>query len=202
VKKLLSLRVVANCKPGSQRDTDRPLMPGMSIDVHIRVGHETRDSCTVPMLSGLWIDKERHCPSASYQSSVNILHNLNRAPPQTSHNPQITGTMAPIALADISTPSYEPSSKYNDQHPLQSLAKSSVIVASYRGYDNVHWWVGNAKQAAGYYVSRMGFQRVAYRGLETGTEKSHSSSHHHFRVRIAPRYLTTTGSCSVRCTNI
>jgi 4-hydroxyphenylpyruvate dioxygenase len=42
-------------------------------------------------------------------------------------------------------------------------------VASYRGYDNVHWYVGNAKQAAAFYVSQMGFERIAYRGLETGS---------------------------------
>lgn len=40
-------------------------------------------------------------------------------------------------------------------------------LASYRGYDHVHWYVGNAKQAASYYITRMGFQRIAYRGLET-----------------------------------
>lgn len=33
--------VVAISGPGNQRDTDRPLTPGMSMDVHIRVGHET-----------------------------------------------------------------------------------------------------------------------------------------------------------------
>ncbi|KKA23084.1 4-hydroxyphenylpyruvate dioxygenase 1 [Rasamsonia emersonii CBS 393.64] len=41
-------------------------------------------------------------------------------------------------------------------------------LSSYRGYDHVHWYVGNAKQAASYYVTRMGFERIAYRGLETG----------------------------------
>lgn len=41
-------------------------------------------------------------------------------------------------------------------------------LASYKGYDHVHWYVGNAKQAASYYITRMGFERVAYRGLETG----------------------------------
>ncbi|KAE8392807.1 hypothetical protein ETB97_002640 [Aspergillus alliaceus] len=40
-------------------------------------------------------------------------------------------------------------------------------LASYKGYDHVHWYVGNAKQAASYYITRMGFKRVAYRGLET-----------------------------------
>lgn len=42
-------------------------------------------------------------------------------------------------------------------------------LSSYRGYDHVHWYVGNAKQAASYYVTRMGFERIAYRGLETGS---------------------------------
>jgi 4-hydroxyphenylpyruvate dioxygenase len=39
----------------------------------------------------------------------------------------------------------------------------------YKGYDHVHWYVGNAKQAASYYVTRMGFKHIAYRGLETGS---------------------------------
>lgn len=48
-------------------------------------------------------------------------------------------------------------------------------LSAYRGYHHVHWYVGNAKQAASFYVSRMGFERVAYRGLETGcrTTASH-----------------------------
>ncbi|KAL4922289.1 Glyoxalase/Bleomycin resistance protein/Dihydroxybiphenyl dioxygenase [Aspergillus aurantiobrunneus] len=48
--------------------------------------------------------------------------------------------------------------------PSTSIPSS---IASYRGYDHVHWYVGNAKQAASYYITRMGFKRVAYRGLET-----------------------------------
>jgi len=43
-------------------------------------------------------------------------------------------------------------------------------LGQYQGYDNVHWYVGNAKQAATYFVTRMGFKRVAYRGLETGSK--------------------------------
>ncbi|KAH8427681.1 4-hydroxyphenylpyruvate dioxygenase family protein [Aspergillus melleus] len=42
-------------------------------------------------------------------------------------------------------------------------------LASYKGYDHVQWYVGNAKQAATYYITRMGFRRIAYRGLETGS---------------------------------
>ncbi|KAL4792021.1 4-hydroxyphenylpyruvate dioxygenase [Aspergillus venezuelensis] len=42
-------------------------------------------------------------------------------------------------------------------------------LASYRGYDHVHWYVGNAKQAASYYITRMGFRRIAYKGLETNS---------------------------------
>ncbi|KAK2745098.1 hypothetical protein FQN57_004005 [Myotisia sp. PD_48] len=43
-------------------------------------------------------------------------------------------------------------------------------LSQYRGYDHVHWYVGNAKQAASYYISRMGFKRIAYKGLETGSK--------------------------------
>lgn len=46
---------------------------------------------------------------------------------------------------------------------------SDAQISTYQGYDNVHWYVGNAKQAASYYVTRMGFQKIAYRGLETGS---------------------------------
>jgi len=35
-------------------------------------------------------------------------------------------------------------------------------------FDHVEWWVGNAKQAASFYCTRLGFQPFAYRGLETG----------------------------------
>ncbi|KAH9883091.1 hypothetical protein J1614_000461 [Plenodomus biglobosus] len=53
--------------------------------------------------------------------------------------------------------------------PQLSSAQPSSDISSYRGYHHVHWYVGNAKQAASFYVSRMGFSRVAYRGLETGS---------------------------------
>ncbi len=38
----------------------------------------------------------------------------------------------------------------------------------YLGFDHVVFWVGNAKQAASFYVTRFGFHAVAYKGLETG----------------------------------
>ncbi|KAF2878269.1 Glyoxalase/Bleomycin resistance protein/Dihydroxybiphenyl dioxygenase [Massariosphaeria phaeospora] len=63
--------------------------------------------------------------------------------------------MAPAAISPPSSPS--PS------------GASSSDLSAYRGYHHVHWYVGNAKQAATFYVSRMGFERVAYRGLETGS---------------------------------
>lgn len=44
-----------------------------------------------------------------------------------------------------------------------------LSLARYKGYDHVHWYVGNAKQAASYYVSHFGFRHLAYRGLETGS---------------------------------
>ncbi len=35
-------------------------------------------------------------------------------------------------------------------------------------FDHIEWWVGNAKQAASYYCARLGFEHLAYKGLETG----------------------------------
>ena len=39
----------------------------------------------------------------------------------------------------------------------------------YQAFDHLHLWVTNAKQAASWYILRLGFQNVAYRGLETGS---------------------------------
>jgi hypothetical protein len=72
----------------------------------------------------------------------------------------------------------------------------------YQGYDNVHWYVGNAKQAATYFITRMGFKRVAYRGLETGSKAVAS---HVVRngdvtfVLTSPMYApnATVANCSV-----
>lgn len=41
-------------------------------------------------------------------------------------------------------------------------------VGRYFGFDHLTFWVGNAKQAASYYVTRFGFTPVGYKGLETG----------------------------------
>lgn len=40
---------------------------------------------------------------------------------------------------------------------------------NFHGYDHVTWYVGNAKQAASYYTTRLGFYTIAYKGLETGS---------------------------------
>ncbi|EEB11881.1 4-hydroxyphenylpyruvate dioxygenase, putative [Pediculus humanus corporis] len=38
-------------------------------------------------------------------------------------------------------------------------------------FDHITFWVGNAKQAASYYCTRLGFEPLAYKGLETGCRK-------------------------------
>lgn len=53
---------------------------------------------------------------------------------------------------------------------LNGTSQSSTTGGyGYRGYDHILWWVGNAKQAAAFYVTRMGFKHIAYSGLETGS---------------------------------
>ncbi|KAK9759996.1 hypothetical protein K7432_016426 [Basidiobolus ranarum] len=46
--------------------------------------------------------------------------------------------------------------------------KGAQQPTTYRGFDHITFWVGNAKQAASYYVVRYGFKALAYKGLETG----------------------------------
>ncbi|KAG8146045.1 hypothetical protein E2320_012461 [Naja naja] len=38
-------------------------------------------------------------------------------------------------------------------------------------FHSVTFWVGNAKQAASFYCNKMGFEELAYRGLETGSRE-------------------------------
>ena len=35
-------------------------------------------------------------------------------------------------------------------------------IGQFFGFDHIRFWVGNAKQAASFYTSRMGFEYVAY----------------------------------------
>lgn len=69
--------------------------------------------------------------------------------------------MAPSAIIPPRSPGQLHATPYDSTDVSQDVTK-------YSGYDHVHWWVGNAKQAAAFYVTRMGFSYVAYRGLETG----------------------------------
>jgi 4-hydroxyphenylpyruvate dioxygenase len=80
--------------------------------------------------------------------------------------------MAPIAVDSPPLVASKPLQKnmHKGQSRTQPLQKALKTVASYQGYDHVAWWVGNAKQAAAFYVTRMGFERVAYSGLETGSK--------------------------------
>ena len=77
--------------------------------------------------------------------------------------------MAPMAISPTLEPSNLACTIQNG--PLASkLSKSTTAsFGSYQGYDSVTWYVGNAKQAAAFYVTRMGFERIAYQGLETGS---------------------------------
>ncbi|KAI8371747.1 4-hydroxyphenylpyruvate dioxygenase [Radiomyces spectabilis] len=45
---------------------------------------------------------------------------------------------------------------------------SDYAVNPFSGFDHLKFTVTNAKQAASYYTTRLGFKHVAYRGLETG----------------------------------
>jgi len=52
------------------------------------------------------------------------------------------------------------------------------------GIDHVEFWVGNAKQAAYYYMHAFGFKQVAYAGLETGLRDRASYVLQQGRIRL------------------
>uniref|UniRef100_A0A1B6G1S6 4-hydroxyphenylpyruvate dioxygenase n=1 Tax=Cuerna arida TaxID=1464854 RepID=A0A1B6G1S6_9HEMI len=53
---------------------------------------------------------------------------------------------------------------YTDKGPKPEAGK-------FLHFDHITFWVGNAKQAASYYCTRLGFEPLAYKGLETGSRK-------------------------------
>ncbi|ROT68810.1 4-hydroxyphenylpyruvate dioxygenase [Penaeus vannamei] len=53
---------------------------------------------------------------------------------------------------------------YTDKGPKPDAGK-------FLHFDHLTFWVGNAKQAASYYCTRMGFEPFAYKGLETGSRE-------------------------------
>ena len=66
-------------------------------------------------------------------------------------------------------------------------------------WDYVEFYVGNAKQAAHYYMSAFGFDQVAYAGPETGIkdrcsyvlEQNNSALRHHGELTLRRRDLAT-----------
>lgn len=53
------------------------------------------------------------------------------------------------------------------------------------GFDYVKLWVGNSKQAASFYTSRLGFSPFAYSGLETGSREWTTTVVRNGKVMIA-----------------
>jgi 4-hydroxyphenylpyruvate dioxygenase len=53
---------------------------------------------------------------------------------------------------------------YSDKGPKPEVGK-------YLGFDHATFWVSNAMQAASFYCTRLGFEPVAYSGLETGSRE-------------------------------
>ncbi|KAI4136079.1 MAG: hypothetical protein LQ341_005813 [Variospora aurantia] len=72
--------------------------------------------------------------------------------------------MSPSATAPIT------SASISSKSPLEvSTPTPPSSSPNFKGYHHVNWYVGNAKQAACYYITRFGFRHIAYAGLETGS---------------------------------
>lgn len=61
-------------------------------------------------------------------------------------------------------PFLSPQTSYTDKGPKPEGGK-------FLCFDHITFWVGNAKQAASFYVTRMGFEALGYQGLETGSRQ-------------------------------
>ncbi|EFE40302.1 hypothetical protein TRV_04996 [Trichophyton verrucosum HKI 0517] len=59
--------------------------------------------------------------------------------------------------------------------PPQEDIVPSQLGPEYLGFDHILWYVGNAKQAASYYITRWGFKSIAYKGPENGS--NHIAGH-------------------------
>lgn len=55
----------------------------------------------------------------------------------------------------------------------------------FHAFDHVTFWVGNAKQAASFYCARLGFEYLAYAGLETGNREWATHVVHNGKIKFA-----------------
>ena len=58
-------------------------------------------------------------------------------------------------------------------------------IGVFHEFDHVTFWVGNAKQAASYYCSRLGFEYLAYAGLETGNREWATHVVHNGKIKFS-----------------
>src|SRR4051812_44460860 len=99
---------------------------------------------------------------------------MSSIPNRVSHATQRIGIVPDARSADHEVMSTQPivaPSKTDDFMPLH-------------GIDHVEFYVGNALQAASYWVRSLGFTEVAYAGLETGIRDRASHILEQGRIRI------------------
>eukprot|EP00871_Galdieria_phlegrea_P000532 jgi/Galph1/147/GphlegSOOS_G4973.1 len=65
-------------------------------------------------------------------------------------------------------------------------ANGTMLIGSmFRGFDHAHFWVGNALQAASFYISRFGFKPCAFKSLETGSRQVMTQVIRHDKILFA-----------------
>ena len=63
-----------------------------------------------------------------------------------------------------------------------------------RNWDHIEFYVGNAKQAAHYYITTFGFAQTAYAGLETGVRDRASYVLEQGKIRLVLTSALTADS--------
>lgn len=90
--------------------------------------------------------------TASSGSQTSTQPNLERSGPSRHTKKALEESAVQILVNSASPKDYKVPSHY------------------FKGYHHATWYVSNAKQTAHYFVTALGFEYVAYRGLETGSK--------------------------------
>lgn len=113
--------------------------------------------------------KETHfCVESKSPFSVKI-NNLLPPIPSSPGSKSVISEPQESRIMEFAVSSWSTGHETTSASTSSPSSPLSTQMTDLHGYDHITWYVGNAKQAASYYVARMGFQHMAYRGLETGS---------------------------------
>jgi 4-hydroxyphenylpyruvate dioxygenase len=111
-------------------------------------------------------------PPYAFIETCYVLAKFGRSssPKQNDHT-MASSALSPTVLtaSGNALPLYSSSPESDHSLGSSNTAYSTSSTPNYRGYHHITWIVGNAKQAASYYITRFGFRPLAKADLNTGS---------------------------------